>query len=799
MGIINVLDKQTANLIAAGEVVERPASAIKELLENCADAGATKVTVEIKNGGTTYIRVTDNGCGMAKEDLSTCILRHATSKIKTKEDLSCIGTLGFRGEALAAIAAVTRLSIMTKRACDSVGYLMESEFGTVNDVTEAGCADGTTIIARNLFENVPARRKFLKRDATEAHAVVAAVEKFALSKPAISVNCISDGIERLKTPGDGVVANTIYAALGREFSEGMIKIDYSFGGIEVSGYVCKPSLCRPNRSMQNFFINQRYVRSKTMCAALEEGFRSFCPTGKYPGAVMYLSIENALVDVNIHPAKLEVKFVNEKAVFETVFYAVRNALSRATNGSTLLDNTTGSSASISQITKAFPPENSSSDKGYNADSAVGNNKDIAEVGNIFFKEKGSIVEISTDKVSEDSKGDCDKNASNADTGVASPPLTEIPQKKESRSLEEIARIFDSEKQIGEEANDENGENGDNKASAVVPPAEASSKEHLDFIHKLDISIPKAPEKYGIDFVHEPPPEFKADKLFGEVKEKTDENNILSGFDNSDYFKGIAVNTESKDVSQAFGNDTANVVNGENPDNIPDASNEPRRPQPKPLEQTISMLDADDDGTSAINTKSELEKRIKRGVNIIGEAFNAYIIVETGGDLYLVDKHAAHERIIYEGMKNGLKKREGVQLLLEPLNVSVSSKEAEAITEHGDYIKNAGFVFEEFGHNSYLLRGLPPLVDLSDGIELFAFLAGRLADGNGRALGDVFDRALYTAACKAAVKAGRKTSELSNTVIIDKLFSDEGVLYCPHGRPVLIKFTKSKLDRMFGRT
>ena len=300
---INILDKHTANLIAAGEVVERPASAIKEMLENSADAGATRVTVEIKNGGTSYFRVTDNGCGMSKEDPPKAILRHATSKICTSEDLLAIGTYGFRGEALAAIAAVCDLRILTKRKEDDFGSVLHINSGEVLEHGEAGCPDGTTIAASDIFKNVPARRKFLKKDVSEGIACMAVTEKFALSRPDIAVTFIADGKPKLKTAGDGDLKNTIYSCLGKEFAAKLLPLDYSYEGITVTGYIGKPETARPGRSMQNFFINGRYVRSGTICAALEEGFRAFCPAGKFPAAVIFCSLDFSRVDVNIHPAR----------------------------------------------------------------------------------------------------------------------------------------------------------------------------------------------------------------------------------------------------------------------------------------------------------------------------------------------------------------------------------------------------------------------------------------------------------------------------------------------------------------
>ena len=329
MGIINVLDKQTANLIAAGEVVERPSSAIKEMLENCADAGATSITVEIKNGGTSFIRVTDNGCGIQREDVPKCILRHATSKIKSGADLEAIGTFGFRGEALAAIAAVSKVRILTRHTSEDFGTMYECHFGEEIIMTDAGCSQGTTITVENIFENVPARRKFLKKDSTEALSVAAVCEKFALSRSEIALTFISNNEVKMQTPGDGNLKSAIYACIGREFASMLFPVDYEYHGVRIHGFIAKPEYSRPNRNMQNFFVNNRYIRSRTMMAAIEEGFRGFCPTGKFPACVLFCDIDLRLVDVNVHPAKLEIKFSDERRVFDAIYFGVKNALSQA--------------------------------------------------------------------------------------------------------------------------------------------------------------------------------------------------------------------------------------------------------------------------------------------------------------------------------------------------------------------------------------------------------------------------------------------------------------------------------------
>ena len=326
MGRINVLGFEVANLIAAGEVVDRPSSVIKELVENSIDAGATSLVIDIKNGGKTFMRVTDNGGGIAFDELPVAILRHATSKIKVADDLESIMTLGFRGEALAAISAVSKIRIMSKTGDSELGGLLECHAGQVINHIRTGCADGTTIIVEDLFYNVPARKKFLKADKTETGTISATVEKIALSKPDISFRYIVDGETKFVTSGDGELLSAIYAVLGRDFAKKTIRVDRNENGIKVQGYICTPELVRANRNLETFFINSRFVKSKTMGAALEQAYQSYIPSDKFPFCVLNLEIDPSLVDVNVHPAKLEVKFSNESIVFSSIYYAVRGAL-----------------------------------------------------------------------------------------------------------------------------------------------------------------------------------------------------------------------------------------------------------------------------------------------------------------------------------------------------------------------------------------------------------------------------------------------------------------------------------------
>lgn len=648
-----MLDKQTANLIAAGEVVERPSSAIKEMLENCADAGATSVTVEIKNGGTSFIRVTDNGCGIQRDDVPKCILRHATSKIKTGADLEAIGTFGFRGEALAAIAAVSKVRIITKNINESNGTMFESHFGEEVIMTDAGCPQGTTITVENIFENVPARRKFLKKDSTEALSVAAVCEKFALSRCEIALTLISNNEVKIQAPGDGNLKSAIYACMGREFASYLFPVDYEYHGVRIHGYIAKPEFSRPNRNMQNFFVNNRYIRSRTMMAAVEEGFRGFCPTGKFPACVLFCDIDLRLVDVNVHPAKLEIKFSDERRVFDSIYFAVKNALSQAVRFSGFSEND-----------ELFPK----------VDTVVNNTSPQNN------EQKDSVSETTKDELRKEPY-----------KAPATPPLYSSPIKQETNNPEK-----------------------------TVP--------QLDFLN----DVYKTPAQSGA--------------------------------------------VPSSEISKATKTEIKISDFGEND-------------KPFEVQKTVPI---------EVFEQQEIVAEKKHNKPIyIGEAFNTYIVAQNGNSLYLVDKHAAHERIIYEKLKKP-DHENSAQYLLEPINVSLTPKEAEAASENKEYFEKIGFDFDEFGANTVIIRSIPTPIPQSDTKDIFTFLAGKLAEGNSKSAGEIFDRALFTAACRAAIKAGDRHTDFDNKYILDEIFNNEAVLYCPHGRPVIYEFTKQKLDKMFDR-
>ena len=666
MGKINVLSFAVANLIAAGEVVDRPASVIKELLENAIDSGANRITVEIQNGGVTYMRVADNGCGIDPEDLPTAIRRHATSKIKDAKDLEGIITLGFRGEALAAIAAVSSVRIISKTKGASVGAMLEAHNGEIVGVTERACSDGTTVIVEDLFGNVPARRKFLKKDVTEAMAISAVVEKIALSKPHIAFRLISDGAVKLETMGDGNLKTAVYSVFGREFASKLIDTEIELDGIEVRGYIGRSDNVRANRNYQNFFINGRYVKSKTAMAALEQAYTSYIPPEKFPCCILFITINPAAVDVNVHPSKLEVKFSNEKPVFEAIYYAVKNALeANATRPGIVLGTL-------------------KSDRGNRLEQKLSD---------------------ATRPISEGKEESLRKRQVSAELYTA--PTTERTEPKPTESFSRMSAEEYVQKIVGGIAKKE--EKAERTPVATTP-----------------ISAPK-----------EQP----------------------------------AVRVEPKITAQP----------------IPEKGEAVSAPVQAPTEEKREVAAAEPK---------------KLNYRIIGEAFNSYVMVEVGDKLLVIDKHAAHERIIFEQLKAGMKNSERVsQLLMLPIEVMLTSEEIQTIADFREEIEAVGFEFTN-GRFTVSVMAIPEGIAASAVPDMLAVIAERIKSNTGSAKltrDIIFEKALYQASCKAAIKAGREYPEGHVKWIVDKLMEIPDMTVCPHGRPVAMELSKSTLDKQFERT
>ncbi len=669
MGKINVLPFAVANLIAAGEVVDRPASVIKELTENAIDAGADRITVEIQNGGVTLMRVSDNGCGMEPDDLPTAIRRHATSKIKNAEDLDGILTLGFRGEALAAIASVSRMRIISKTAEAAYGTVLEAHGGEIVSLSEQGCSTGTSVIVEDLFSNVPARRKFLKKDITESMAVTANVERIALSHPEISFRLIVDGNVKLETAGDGNLKNTVYAVFGREFATRLIEVESETDGIAVKGFIGRSDNFKANRNHQNFFINGRYVKSKTAMAALEQAYTSYMPPDKYPTCVLFIELNPARVDVNVHPAKLEVKFSNEKPVFEAIYYTVRSALE---------NNSTRPSVELNIGTKG----KRSPFAGRASDSPL----PVTD---------GKLEALSRRQLSYDLSGHTQ------------------PQPQARMSAEEYRALYTP---------------GTPKAATPAPKA-------------TPVSAPQSPAPA-------PAPAPKMPEVAKPIVEPWPE------------VPNFPPLPEEQPV-------------------VP----KPEEPIPQPQPEAPAPVAVPD-------------------YRIVGEVFCSYVIVESGDKMLLIDKHAAHERILFEGLKAGLGQVEAVsQLLMLPVDVMLTSAEVEALKEYSAELEKIGFSLR-YARNTVSADAIPEGVEAAAVPDMLGSMAGRIltATGSVQLTRDIlFEKALYQAACKAAIKAGRQYADAHIEWIVGKLMELPDITFCPHGRPVALELSHHTLDKQFDRT
>jgi len=647
MGRINVLGFDVANLIAAGEVVDRPSSVVKELLENAIDSGAKSITVEVKKGGSAFIRVADDGCGIEYNDLPVAILRHATSKIKDQTDLEAIMTLGFRGEALAAIASVSKLRIMSKQPESEMGGLLECHGGEIVNHIETGCAKGTTVIVEDLFYNVPARKKFLKKDMTETSAITAVIEKVAMSKPDISFRYIIDGEIKYITSGDGNLLNTIYAMLGRDIAKKTVKVEREDNGIRVEGFISTPELVRSNRNFENFYINSRFVKSKTASAAIEQAYVSYIPSDKFPFCVLNIVIDPSMVDVNVHPSKLEVKFSNEKLIFEAVYYAVKTALTN-------------------EITR---PE--------------------------LFNEPDPV-------------------SKKAQEYINTPfPIADREAPKAQRM------VFDSKSNFGTLRSD----------------------------FTLNYEVRREEPKPDIKEQEKP----YVSSIFDTVGEKKVQNEIK-----------IA----------DFAPKTENITSKDNIVNIP-----------------------------TFIEKKEGERVTVPDYKLIGEVFNSYVIVELGETMYMIDKHAAHERIIFEDLKKLTEEATpSSQMLMMPIEVYLTSDEIGAVTEWDADIRKTGFGFEISGGRVSIYE-IPAGIEQSAASDMFVTFATKLVRGEGdasTAKNEFFERALYQASCKAAIKAGRVYDSGHIKWICDRVLTLSNIRYCPHGRPVAFEITKHFLEKQFER-
>ena len=779
MGNIQVLSFEVANLIAAGEVVDRPASAIKEMMENAIDAGAKHITVEIQNGGVTFMRVTDDGCGMSAEDLPMAIRRHATSKIKNAEDLDGILTLGFRGEALAAISSVSDMRIMSKRPEDPMGSMLEVRGGQLMGVTEQGCRNGTTVIVENLFANVPARRKFLKRDATESMAVTANVERVALSHPEISVRLITDGMTKLETAGDGQLRSAIWAVFGRDFANRLLPLDSEHEGIRITGYIGRSDNVKANRNGQLFFINDRFVKSRTAQAALEQAFTSYLPPEKYPCCVMNIGLNPARVDVNVHPAKLEVKFSNEKPVFEAVYYAVRQALEQ---------NTTRPEFAAPQKKPLVPGGGRVSDVTVPIETERPASLGKRQVTMDMSASQPSPAPVLKESVPAPTPTSAPKKATTPEDDY--PPIEgEITARDYVDYYVNRAKY---RKNPPEFIGTVRVRQPDQPAKTTAPPPSATSGESVrppaSIGAKPSTKAVPASEPFPMEDVPMDVYEAEAKALFGDVPPLAVPDLPTAEPAVSEPPREEILISEAP-VSEVSCTESALPAEG---NKQPDA--------PPPPEADVPSVSPGCAATPAPEER-EASPEKKEPYRLVGEVFHSYVIVEQGDRMLLIDKHAAHERIIFEQLKANLaEKSVDSQLLMLPFEVMLMSEEVGLLDTYRAELEAVGFSYS-CKRFSVRVDSIPCGIKPEAVPDMLAAIAESLKDGvdTAKLTRDIiFEKALYQASCKAAIKAGRDYPPEHIAWLVDELMKLPDITFCPHGRPVAMEMKKRNIDHQFER-
>ena len=711
MAVIHVLDKHTAELIAAGEVVERPASVVKELLENSIDAGATQVTVSIESGGVKLIEISDNGTGIEAEYISTAFIRHATSKIETPDDLTNIHTLGFRGEALASIASVARVELTTRTEVDEFATVYRIEGGEEVSREPGARAVGTTIRVKDLFYNTPARMKFLKKDSSEGTFVSDTVTHVALSHPEVSVKFIREGKLQYVTPGDGQLRGAAYAVLGREFSRDLIELKNQEGVYRITGLVTPPKSCRASRSMQHFYINGRYVRNRTMMAGMEMAFKGTMMQGKFPGGILLLEMPADLVDVNVHPAKIEARFARENDVFDVVYHAVKLALAQPGTGERLFT--------------------------FEADKE---------------EEKAENSKKDTDIIKNDVKNNNFTGLSAIIRGQADPGV--LPQ------------------QHWEPANPAAAPQQPAPSAAMqIPTApsvprwkgSAQNEDMLDpfvTLHSPKLETTKAPEPFRAAASET---QLDVEPEFGETKLHSPQDHMVAW-------------------------NPAQEAPKEEPESAPGAETEPDAPEAAEQETVL----AEPEQMNFDPTADQPEP-----LRYVGEVFRTYILAERGDELCLIDKHAAHERQLYEKLAANYGNVPS-QMLLEPAAIDLAAEEKQALLDSIPLLENAGLEIADFGGNTVVLRAVPADVEPQNAESLLVEIANKLLKGGHDALNEHTEWVLHSISCRAAIKAGDKSSPQELLALAEKILSGEVPPFCPHGRPCVLKLTRKELEKQFGR-
>ena len=709
MAVIHVLDKHTAELIAAGEVVERPASVVKELLENSIDAGATQITVSIESGGVKLIEISDNGTGIDAEYIPTAFIRHATSKIEKPDDLNSIHTLGFRGEALASIASVARVELLTRTEVDEFATCYRIAGGEEQGREPAARAVGTTIRVQDLFYNTPARMKFLKKDSSEGIFVADNVGHVALSHPEVSVKFIREGKLQYVTPGDGQLRSAAYAVLGREFSRDLIEVYSEEGLYRVTGLITPPKSCRASRSMQHFYINGRYVRNRTIMAGMEMAFKGTTMQGKFPGGILLLEMPTDLVDVNVHPAKIEARFARENDVFDVVYHAVKLALAQPGTGE-----------------RRFTFEADEKEKTEKENDTQSENT----VKNDHFTGLSAVI------------------PGQADPGTLPAQRWQAPQPQRPAAAPVKTPAFTADTSPIQPAQPV-------RTAAAVPSWRQSgpAEDILDPVVTLH-----SPEKPDATKIHPASQSFRA--AAGEAQLDVHPETDTETDPPLDHMAAWNTTPAAPEIEAAT---------------VPYQPEEPAQPE-------------------------QLGFDVPQGeepLRYVGEVFRTYILAERGDELCLIDKHAAHERQLYEKLAANYGNVPS-QLLLQPAAIDLSAEEKQALLENQPLLENAGLDVADFGGSTVLLRAVPADVEPQNAEDLLVEIADHLLKGSRDALNEHTEWVLHSISCRAAIKAGDKSSPQELMALAEKILSGEVPPFCPHGRPCVLKLTRKELEKQFGR-
>ena len=776
MGNIVLLDDLTINKIAAGEVIERPASVVKEMVENSIDAGATKITVEIKNGGISFIRISDNGKGIAEDDMEIAFERHATSKIRVAEDITKVTSMGFRGEALASIAAIANVEMVSRTKDSNIGHRIVVEGGKTLEQGETGAPLGTTITVKNLFYNTPVRYKFLKKDYTESGYIEDAITRLALVHKEIAFKLINTGKTVIQTTGNNDEKSVIYSIYGKDVAEAIIESDYEYEGIKVTGVVGKPEIARSNRSNQLFFVNGRYIKDKTLTAAAEQAFKGMIPINKYGFLILNLQMDPALVDVNVHPAKLEVRFEEENKVFKSVYYAVKEALSKKELVADAVEEKTIQKQEIAQEI-ATPIQN------------------IAPVQN---EVQAEILQQEADEVEKVIKED-EKTEKSGVFGFLrkNKHVDKEPEEKENM-LEEIYKFRKGLKELGvaevtstvytpiiSDKNDkQNQEVADNTVQDETAKIEVPSEEKVQEATEELIK-----QRQSKEILEEAIKNSKAENPLNKEFEKDSETPEKFDTMYSKIF-GDKVNFSSQlNENQELSENEKKVL-------------EEIKSTVKPTFESEISEENIQAPISEENTEQIEEFKNMAGKNykFIGIVFSTYIIVEIENEMYIIDQHAAHERIMYEKVKKNYYSTtdKDSQLMLLPDIINLTHKEAETIKENLEMFEQAGFTLEAFGENTIKLTGVPNICMDMNTKQLFLDLLDEVDNFSRTDRQDKEDRFIATIACKSAVKANMRLDEKEVDTLMNKKSGVFGISGCPHGRPTAIRMSRYDIERKFAR-